>query len=155
MNREFILISIVILIIFVFVLFYFLYKQQSFEENTDNPKTESQDEILLELKKLNITGVEKTKEIELRLPEILSDDNWGVKELICKDGGYNLSDYAGKNVLLTRYSTNEIYDKTEPLDVWIIKDKDKIVCVYKTVKEGSNMAPGVFSVKENPLIKKK
>ena len=159
MNDKFILISVVILIIVFCAVFYFLYKQRFLPANTQNKATnyiiENQNEITSELKKLNITPVEKTKEMEYNLPENLSDAGWYVKKIICEDGGYDLSPYAGKTVLLTRYSTNEVYDNTEPLDVWAVSSKGKVVCVYKTVTENSAMAPGVFSVKENPMIKTK
>ncbi|OGZ64432.1 MAG: hypothetical protein A2998_00845 [Candidatus Staskawiczbacteria bacterium RIFCSPLOWO2_01_FULL_37_25b] len=159
MNDKFILISVVVLIIVFCAVFYFLYKQRFLPANTQNKATnyiiENQNEITSELKKLNITPVEKTKEMEYNLPENLSDAGWYVKKIICEDGGYDLSPYAGKTVLLTRYSTNEVYDNTEPLDVWAVSSKGKVVCVYKTVTENSAMAPGVFSVKENPMIKTK
>ncbi|HCC60136.1 MAG: hypothetical protein A2402_01915 [Candidatus Staskawiczbacteria bacterium RIFOXYC1_FULL_37_43] len=159
MNDKFILMLAVILIILAGGLFYFLYRRQSPQVNIQNnitdSKIESQNEISLELKKLNITAIEKTKEMEYNIPENLSDVGWYLKKIICEEGGYDLSPYAGKTVLLTRYSTNEVYDNTEPLDVWAVSSKGKVVCVYKTVTENSTMAPGVFSVKENPLIKKK
>ena len=159
MNDKFILMLAVILIIVACGLFYFLYRRQSPQVNIQNnitdSKIESQNEISLELKKLNITAIEKTKEMEYNIPENLSDVGWYLKKIICEEGGYDLSPYAGKTVLLTRYSTNEVYDNTEPLDVWAVSSKGKVVCVYKTVTENSTMAPGVFSVKENPLIKKK
>ena len=157
MNDKFILISVVILIIVFCAVFYFLYKQRFLPANTQNKATnyiiENQNEIMSELKKLNITATGKPEQMELQLPEILSDDNWGVKKIACEEGGYNLSVYAGKTILLTKYSTNEIYDNAEPLDVWVVSSGEKVVCVYKTVVKNSNMAPGVFSVKENPSIK--
>jgi len=157
MNKEFILIISVILVIVVCGALYFLYKQQflglNMQNKINNSATELQSAVLSELKKLNITAIEKTKEMEYNLPENLSDAGWYVKKIICEDGGYDLSSYAGKSVLLTRYSTDEIYDNTEPLDAWVVSSKGKVVCVYKTVTENSTMTPGVFSVKENPLIK--
>lgn len=157
MNKEFILIIAIVLIIIACIALYFLYKQQFFgfnvQNKTNNSVAESQNAISSEFKKLNITAVEKTKEMEYSLPENLSDAGWYLKKIICEEGGYDLSPYAGKSVLLTRYSTNEIYDNTEPLDAWAVSSKGKVVCVYKTVTENSTMVPGVFSVKDDPLIK--
>lgn len=159
MNKEFILIIAVVLIVAACGALYFLYKQQflgfNMQNKINNSTAEGRGAILSELKKLNITAIEKTKEMEYKLPENLSDAGWYIKKIICEEGGYDLSPYAGKTVLLTRHSTNEVYDNTEPLDAWVVSSKGKVVCVYKTVTENSTMAPGVFSVKENPLIKKK
>ena len=110
---------------------------------------------MLELERLNIQATGQFKQIQLELPSHLSDANWGMKKTICEEGGYNLSSYAGKTLLFTSYSINEVWNNTEPLNVWIATIGEKIVCVYKTVRENSMVAPGIFSIKENSNIKKK
>jgi len=107
------------------------------------------DVILSELKRLNIKITGPAKKIETELPTALSDANWGLKKTICEEGGYNLSDYAGEKVSLTCFPISERYNIIEPLNVWVVSSGDKIVCVYKKVREHSNMIPGVFPVK-NP-----
>ncbi len=111
--------------------------------------------ILSELQRLNIEVTGASKQIELELPSVLSDANWGLKKIICEEGGYNLSAYAGKTILFTSYPINEVWNNTEPLNVWVATSEDKIVCVYKAVRENSMVAPGIFSIKENSNIKKK
>lgn len=118
-------------------------------------EAENKNIILSELEKLNIIIAGQPEQIKLKLPSILSDANWGLKKIVCEEGGYNLSAYAGQTVLLTQYLTNEVYGNTEPLNVWVISSGGQVVCVYKTVTENSTMEPGVFSVKENSSIKKK
>jgi hypothetical protein len=110
------------------------------------------DVILSELKRLNIEVTGPVKQIETQLPTELSGPDWGLKKNICEQSGYNLSAYAGKNVSLACFPISERYDFKEPLNVWVVSSEDKIICVYKTVREDSDMAPGVFPV-ENPEVK--
>jgi len=110
------------------------------------------DVILSELKRLNIKVTSPAKQIEVQLPTELSDANWGLKKIICEQGGYDLYAYAGKKVSLTCFPISERYHFIEPLKVWVVSSGDKIICVYKTVNENSNMVPGVFPV-ENPKVK--
>ena len=149
------IVLVVIIIVLLGAVGYFAFVKKS-EPITQQPTPiENNNIVLSELQKLNIEVTGQPKQVELELPAALSDANWGLKKIVCGEGGYNLSAYVGQTVLLTQYLTNEIYNNTEPLNVWVVSSGGKIVCVYKTVTENSNMAPGVFSVKENPLIKKK
>jgi hypothetical protein len=107
--------------------------------------------ILSELKRLNIKIMGPAKQIETQLPSELSDANWGLKKIICEQGGYNLSAYAGKKVSLTCFPISERYHFIEPLNVWVVSSGDKIVCVYKTVRENSNIIPGVFPVQDSKV----
>jgi hypothetical protein len=111
------------------------------------------DALLAELKRLKIeVAGPATKQIDVQLPPKLSDANWGLKKIICEQGGYDLSAYAGKKVTLSCFSMREKYNSKESLNVWVVSSGDNIACVYKAVGEGSSMAPGVFSV-ENPKAK--
>lgn len=105
--------------------------------------------ILSELDNLNIVTMGQPTQQEIMLPSDLSGANWGLKKTVCEQGGYDLSSFAGKSVLLTSYSIEEKY-KNEPLEVWIITSGETIVCVYKAVGENSQLTPGVF-----PVSKKK
>jgi len=107
------------------------------------------DAIVAELQKLNIVVTGPAKQIEIQVPNELSGPNWGLKKIICEEGGYNLSSCAGKKVLFTYFPINERWNLIEPLNVLVVSDGDKIICVYKAVREDSSVAPGVFSVK-NP-----
>jgi len=108
------------------------------------------DIILSELKRLDIKIVSQPKQIELQLPLAFTDSNWSLKKAVCEEGEYDLSPYAGKSVLLTSYPILEKYEN-EPLDVWIVTIGDKIVCVYKAVREDSGLAPGVFPISSGKL----
>jgi len=68
-----------------------------------------------------------------------------LKKIICEQGGYDLSAYAGKKVSLSCFPISEKYQLKEPLNVWVVSSGDKVVCVYKA---GSNSVPGVFPVEK-------
>lgn len=114
------------------------------------PCPETGDDIFLELQRLNIivTGVASRQ--EMTLPVFLSGPNWGLKKTVCEEGGYDLSSYSGKSVLLTSYPISETYNG-EKLNVWIISSNDKIACVYKAVREGSSLSPGIFPASNTQL----
>src|SRR3989338_1553456 len=122
---------------------------------TSDPKTVNSNIVLSALQRLNIEVTGQPKQVELELPSNLSDANWGMKKTVCEEGGYNLSAYAGKTLLFTSYPINEVWNNTEPLNVWVATSGDTLVCVYKAVRENSMVAPGIFSIKENSNIKKK
>jgi hypothetical protein len=111
------------------------------------------DAMLSELKRLKIdVAGPPVKQFETQLPPALSDANWGLKKIICEQGGYDLSPYAGKKVSLSCFPISEKYRSTELLNAWVVSSGDKVVCVYKAVRDNSSMAPGVFAV-ENPNAK--
>jgi hypothetical protein len=113
------------------------------------------DSILQELKKLNIEVTGPAKQIEETLPAELSGPNYGLKKIICERSGWNLSAFAGKKVLFTCFPIKEKYEN-ELLNVWVISYGEKIVCIYKTVREGSALTPGIFPVgnPQKDMIKK-
>jgi hypothetical protein len=108
--------------------------------------------IVAELHRLNIATVGAPEQVKIQLPSDLSGSNWELKASACQEGGYDLSAYAGKDVLLTSYPTNQWYNNTQPLQVWVITGGNNILCVYSSLMEGRTFTPGIFSVKENPLI---
>jgi hypothetical protein len=130
-------------------------RQRQEAESHQTPQTENQEVILAELQRLDIEVKDRWEQREITIPSDPSDANWGLKREICEEGGYNSTVYAGKSLLFTSYLTNEIWNDKESLLVWVISDGSKVVCVYKSVLPGSNLAPGIFSVKGNPNIKKR
>lgn len=109
--------------------------------------------IIDELDKLKIQTTKFNKQFSMNLPEKLSDANWGLKKIICEEGGYDLAKHANQTVNLQSYRTNKYY-QNEQLNVWIITNEDEVICVYLTVDEASTLAPGVFSVNDPNVIEK-
>jgi hypothetical protein len=93
-------------------------------------------------------GFETTGEATVQtvdLPSQLDDANWGLKAMVCQEGGYDLYFYAGETVTLTSVDITETC-QGEALRLWVVSKDEDIICVYKTVREGSGAAPGVWSV---------
>jgi hypothetical protein len=103
------------------------------------------DAVLQELKKLNIEVAGPAEQTEEQLPAEFSGPYWGLLKNICRDSGWDLAAYAGKKVLSTCFPIKEKYGD-DPLNVWVISSGEKIVCVYKTVRD---LAPGIFPVENS------
>jgi hypothetical protein len=117
--------------------------------------TQPQKETLIqeELDKVGIQTSGFNKQLSLNLPETLSDANWGLKKIVCEEGGFDLAKYANQAVNIYSYRSNRYYEN-EQLNVWVVTNENEIVCVYLTVGETSGLVPGVFSVKDpNVVIK--
>lgn len=112
-------------------------------------------EVDHELSKFNIHVTAKPDVLLDKLPGVLTDANWGAKQTVCKDGGYDLSPYVGQVVTLEKYPTDEVYNEIEPLRVGVVWNNDQIICIFRMVTEQSEMAPGIFSIKDNPSIQRK
>ena len=103
--------------------------------------------IISEFKKFQITSSDKPADsFDMTLPPtFVSTSEWAPTNNACAGGGYDLSLYSGKNVSVASYTSSEMFNK-EPLDVKVISNGYKIVCVFRSVKKGSTVAPGVFPV---------
>ncbi len=95
----------------------------------------------------------------LTLPQQFTDANWGLKEQLCQQAGYDLMPYAGQDVSLVKYSvTEKFYHPSNPeigalpLYLWVVAKDQTSVCGYFSVREGSNFVPGVFALND-PTIK--
>ena len=88
--------------------------------------------------------------VKITLPERLTDANWGLKALVCENGGYNLYAYAGETIYITSCNITETC-KGEPLQVCVLTEADICICAYKTVRENSEMVPGIFPIDETCL----
>jgi len=104
------------------------------------------DTILAELNRLNIKVAGPIEPEEDEIPVNLSGPYWGVLKGVCSQGGYDLSAYAGKKVMLVNLPIANNSDYPLPLDVIVFSCQEKIVCVYKVDKES---APGMLPV-SNP-----
>jgi hypothetical protein len=157
MKNKIIIVSTILVVGFLCIGSYlFFYKR-----NISPAPVQIQDEniILAELDRLNIKTVGFLNQEQVEIPVKLDNADWGMKKEICSEGGYDLSSYAGKNVILTSYSTNQVYNKTNHLNVWTLTSENKIICVYRAVKSDyltrpgpSLLVPGIFSTKPDPNI---
>lgn len=76
--------------------------------------------------------------------DLMSTASWGTKIGPCRAGGYDLGAAAGHTVRMLRYAIDDRV-RGERLYAWAILDGDDVVCVFRSVREDSEMAPGVFA----------
>ena len=88
--------------------------------------------------------------IDATLPRRLDDANWGPKAAVSRAAGFDLEPLAGRSVLLERYAISERYGR-EPLYQWLVESGDRIVGAYLSVREGSTLAPGIFSLDDTGI----
>lgn len=114
-------------------------------EDTNAPRTNAQvaQEII---QKYDFQTVGNPTTEDFALPQELTDANWGLKEMVCEEAGYNLTPYAGQSVSIMQYP---IVEKCEgvPLSLWILIKDGTCICAYTTTQVGSHgPIPGVWSV---------
>ena len=95
----------------------------------------------------------------LTLPQQFTDANWGLKEGLCQQAGYDLTPYAGQNVSSIRFNLTEKYYHPaipgiagEPLYLSVIAKDQTSICGWLSVREGSGLIPGVLTVND-PHVK--
>lgn len=118
--------------------------------------TQPQKEALIQegLDEVGIRTSGFNKQFSINLPEnFSSDSNWGLKKIVCEEGGYDLAKYANQSVDIHSYRSNRYYEN-EQLDVWVVTHEKEVICVYLTVGESSGLVPGVFSVNDPNIIAK-
>jgi hypothetical protein len=102
--------------------------------------------VAAELKRLAVVPIADAVIRQYELPEdVDAGANWGLKTIVCEEGGYDLHPYAGKTVTLTSVDIKGTC-QGETIQIWVVSDKDAIACAYLTVREDSSAAPGVWPV---------
>lgn len=80
---------------------------------------------------------------DFTLPQNLNDANWGLKEIVCQQSGYDLAPYAGQIVSSMRYSLLEKCNG-ESLKLWVLIKEHTCICAYIT----GESVPGVYAVND-------
>lgn len=111
---------------------------------------------LAELEKYDIEVSGDASKRDTTIPQDLTGF-WSYVKNICEDGGYDLSTYTEKEVTMTTYPINQYYHKkvyndTEPLQATVITKGNKVICAYKSTREGSMLLPGFFAIDDMNLI---
>ncbi len=102
--------------------------------------------VVAELKRLSVVPEADAVIKHYDLPEdVDAGADWGLKTIVCEEGGYDLHPYAGKTVTLTSVDITGTC-QGEKIEIWVVSDTDAIACAYLTVREDSSAAPGVWPV---------
>ena len=78
---------------------------------------------------------------------------WGLKSIMCEKGGFNILDYAGKEITIQSSLALGKFYKTIviPLDINKIYLKDKIICEYYSDSIGM-LTPGIIPINDPNII---
>lgn len=82
--------------------------------------------------------------VTLTLPQQFTDANWGLKEEVCQQAGYDLTPYAGQDIAVIRYSMAEKYSG-DSLSLILLANDQTCICGYIAA---SNLIPGIIAVKD-------
>jgi hypothetical protein len=79
------------------------------------------------------------------LPAVLATDaNWGLKATVCRQAGYDITSLAGKTVCLLGQDMTQQCQGI-PATAWVVMNNGAVACVYKAVRPGFSLAPGVYA----------
>lgn len=91
----------------------------------------------------------------ITLPQQFTGANWGLKEILCQQAGYELTPYAGQSITLIKYSITEKYyhpnipeSSGEPLYLYILAKDQISIGGYLAVRENSLLTPGGFALND-------
>jgi len=102
-------------------------------------------QVARELERHGIVPTSEAREFAETLPtDLMATSSWGTKVGPCRAGGYDLTASAGHDVRLLRYAIDQ-RERDEALYAWVVLDGDAVACVFRSVREDSEMAPGVFA----------
>ena len=98
---------------------------------------------------LGLTVTSTPQTITQTLPAVLATDaNWGLKASACQQGGYDITALAGSTVCLLSEDITQLC-QGYPAEVWLVMSGDTTACVYKTVRPGAPIVPGVYSATDS------
>lgn len=101
--------------------------------------------VARELERHGIQPKGAPREFSETLPaDLMAGAAWGTKVGVCRGGGYDLGSAAGHPVRLLRFDIDQ-RARGEALYAWVVVDGERVACVYRSVRENSAMAPGVFA----------
>ena len=77
---------------------------------------------------------------------------WGLVGNICERGGFNILDYAGKEIVIkSSLAVGKFYGIT-PLNMNEVYVEDKLICKYYSVSTGQ-LTPGLFAINDSDIIR--
>ena len=97
---------------------------------------------------LSITPVGTPQTLNATLPAVLAtDDNWGLKATVCQQAAYDITPLAGKTVCLLGQDMTQMCQGI-PATAWVVMNNGAVACVYKALRQGFRLAPGVYAAND-------
>lgn len=113
--------------------------------SVDRRPTSIEPHVASELARHGIEPVSDAREHTETVPaDLMAGAMWGTRVGPCRAGGYDLSTAAGREVRMLRYEIDDVI-RDERLYAWVVLDGDRVACVFRSVREDSEMAPGIYA----------
>jgi len=90
---------------------------------TNDPVTET-----LSACSIPTTGSPSVQTIDV--PTALTGDNWGAKQQICEQGGWDLTPCAGQSATFTTFASSKTGSSGNPMTIWVASLGKTVCCVY-------------------------
>ena len=99
------------------------------------------------------------KKIDMVLPNEITEINgdkefsnprWGPTSTVCRQGGFDILGYAGKEVTIESSLAIGKFYKGIPLNLYKIYAGDKMICAYYT-DSTELLVPGIFSINDSDI----
>jgi hypothetical protein len=88
---------------------------------------------------LGLIATTSAETLNATLPSPLSGPDWGLKAIICRDGGYDISALAGQTVCLVKQPIVHPCEQS-PCLAWVVMSGGDVKCVY----ESDDSVPGLY-----------
>jgi hypothetical protein len=80
----------------------------------------------------------------LTLPPHFTDANWGLKQEVCQQTGYDLTLYAGQDITAIKYTLLEKYSN-DTLSLFVLAKDQTVICGYVAA---SSLTPGIIALND-------
>jgi hypothetical protein len=94
---------------------------------------------------LGLTAAGPPSTFQETLPTELTGPNWGLRDITCQEGGYDLSRFAGTTVCSVMQEITSVFQGL-PAEAWVLMRDGMVGCVYITLRPGSGISGGIYSV---------
>jgi len=103
--------------------------------------------------KKKISAILPDNIVEIQGYKEFSGAEWGLKSIICEEGGFNILNYAGKEVTIQSSLALGKFYKTiiTPLNINKIYSDDKVICEYYSDSFGM-LTPGIIPIGDPNII---
>jgi Domain of unknown function (DUF4830) len=81
---------------------------------------------------------------DINLPQEFTDANWGLKQGVCQQAGFDLTPYAGQTVSMVKYDLADKY-LGDPLSLYVLVKDQTCICAYVAA---DNLIPGIIAVND-------
>jgi hypothetical protein len=81
---------------------------------------------------------------DINLPQEFTDANWGLKQGVCQQAGFDLAPYPGQTVSMVKYDLADKY-LGDSLSLYVLVKDQTCICAYAGA---DNLIPGIVAVND-------